>query len=266
MSRARHDRQDVFSESLFADTRLPVRGLSVTLPDRHRLARHSHPWAQLVYAERGSMHVSTPAATWLVPPTRAIWVPAGTVHELTMRGAVAMRTLYLAPDLASSLSSTCHALQVCALLRELVLHIVGVGALAAGTAAHQHLAQVLVGLLDAGTAGPPALPLPQDPRARRLARHIAANPGAASDLPALTAGAGASLRTLQRLFAAETGLALEAWRTRARMQHAMARLSAGGSVTQAALDAGYRSLSAFIGAFRREFGMTPGEVRAHRER
>src|SRR3954453_2716201 len=75
----------------------PVRGLAVTYPDGHWLNLHIHPWAQLVYAASGVMQVSTPAATWLVPPTRAIWVPGGVPHAIRMRGAVAMRTLYLSP-------------------------------------------------------------------------------------------------------------------------------------------------------------------------
>ncbi|HEX2816392.1 MAG TPA: AraC family ligand binding domain-containing protein, partial [Phenylobacterium sp.] len=74
----------------------PVRGLAVTYRDGHVLDRHTHPWAQLVYAASGVMRIATPTATWLTPPTRAIWVPAGTAHEIEMRGTVAMRTLYLA--------------------------------------------------------------------------------------------------------------------------------------------------------------------------
>ena len=74
-------------------------------------------------------------------------------------------------------------------------------------------------------------------------------------------GAGASLRTLQRLFLAQTGLSLEAWRGRARMQQAVVALSAGAPVTEAALDAGYQSASAFIAAFKRAFGVTPSRYR-----
>src|ERR1044072_5697353 len=75
----------------------PVRGLAATYRDGHVLDRHTHPWAQLVYAASGVMRVATPTAAWLTPPTRAIWVPGGTPHEIEMRGTVAMRTLYPAP-------------------------------------------------------------------------------------------------------------------------------------------------------------------------
>ena len=88
-----------------------------------------------------------------------------------------------------------------------------------------------------------------------------AEPAATASLSELARGAGASLRTLQRLFLAETGLSLEAWRGRVRMQQAVVSLSAGAPVTQAALDAGYRGASAFIAAFKRAFGVTPSRYR-----
>ncbi len=240
----------------------PVRGLAQTFPDGHRLDRHTHRWAQLVYAARGVMRVATPDAAWLVPPTRAIWVPGGTPHEIEMRGTVAMRTLYLAPAAPDERLAACRAIEVAPLLRELILHIVRIGMLDADDLSHARLEGLLVDLLAAGETAPLELPLPRDPRARRLADAILAEPGAAAGLAELAAGAGASLRTLQRLFQAEVSLPLETWRHRARMQQAVVSLSNGASVTAAALDCGYQSPSAFIAAFKRTFGATPARYRA----
>ncbi len=238
----------------------PIRGLAVTYRDGHRLDRHTHPWAQLVYAASGAMRVVTPTATWLVPPTRAIWVPGGTPHEIEMRGAVAMRTLYLAPAGDTRLAA-CRAIEVAPLLRELILHIVRIGMLDAEDPGHARMEGLLVDLLAAGETAPLELPLPVDPRARSFAARLLAEPGASTSLAAMARGAGASLRTLQRLFLAETGLSLDAWRGRARMQQAVVCLSSGAPVTVAALECGYQSVSAFIAAFRRQFGQTPGRYR-----
>ena len=41
-----------------------------------RLDTHMHREAQLVYAAKGTMQVTTPKGRWLVPPDRAVWVPA----------------------------------------------------------------------------------------------------------------------------------------------------------------------------------------------
>ena len=122
---------------------------------------------------------------------------------------------------------------------------------------------LLVDLLAAAETAPLELPLPSDARAVSFARRLMAEPGATASLADLARGSGALLRkTLQRLFQAQTGLSLEAWRARVRMQQAVVALSAGAPVTEAALDAGYQSASAFIAAFKRAFGVTPARYRA----
>ena len=65
-------------------------------PDE-RIARHAHRKHQLVYAVQGVMVVQAPAGQWVVPPTRAIWMPAGTVHSIRCIGAVHMRVTSRAP-------------------------------------------------------------------------------------------------------------------------------------------------------------------------
>lgn len=245
-----------------ADDGFPVRGLAVTYRDGARLDRHTHPWGQLVYAASGTMQVATPSAAWLAPPTRAIWIPGGVPHEIAMRGTVAMRTLYLAPSVEDARLSGCRAIEVAPLLKELILHIVRLGMLDSNDPAHARMEGLLVDLLAAAETVPLELPLPSDPRAKAFADRLLAYPGHEEVLGAMTRGSGASLRTLQRLFVAETGLSLDAWRGRVRMQQAVVSLSNGAPVSEAALDAGYQSPSAFIAAFKRAFGVTPARWRA----
>ena len=77
-------------------------------------------------------------------------------------------------------------------------------------------------------------------------------------LDALAKGAGAGVRTLERLFVKETGMTFRRWRQRARLLAALHRLAAGEPVTSTALSVGFRSTSAFIAMFRRSLGTTPG--------
>jgi AraC-like DNA-binding protein len=238
-----------------------VRSLGETHPAGGRIARHQHPWGQLAYAISGVMHIATPTALWLTPPTRAVWIPPGRPHEITMQGATAMRTLYIDPQSAERLPTQEAVFEVVPLLRELILHILGVGMLGPGEASHERLAGLLIDLLVAARTQDLSLPLPRDRRALAMADRIQADPAESANLTALARTAGASLRTLQRLFPAETGLTLEAWRQKARLIAGAASLSAGAPVTAAALDCGYESPSAFITAFKRQFGVTPGRFR-----
>src|ERR1700675_4996912 len=59
-----------------------------------RLDTHMHREAQLVYAARGTMQVTTPKGRWLVPPDRAVWVPARLEHSIDVLADIDMRTLY----------------------------------------------------------------------------------------------------------------------------------------------------------------------------
>ena len=235
-----------------------VRSLACTYRDGHVLPAHRHAWAQLVYACSGVLHVTTAGRVWFVPPTRAIWIPHGVEHSIAVRGEAALRTLYLAPERADGVAGEVAALEVAPLLRELILHVVAVGMLDPAQAADARLAGVLVDLVRGARRVDLALPLPRDPRALRLVERLRAAPAEKVALESLARRAGASLRTLQRRVTEETGLTLEAWRQKARLVHSAAALAAGASVTEAALDSGYESPSAYIAAFRRQFGVTPG--------
>jgi AraC-like DNA-binding protein len=235
-----------------------VRSAATTYPDGWRLDRHDHPWGQLAFCNSGVMRVTSDAAAWLSPPTRAIWLPAGAPHEIVMQGEVASRFLYVAPELAAPLPRAPRVLEVVPLLRELILHILRIRMLDPRRPEHDRLAGLLIDLLLVARPLDLALPLPRDRRALAMAERIQADPAESANLTALAREAGASLRTLQRLFPTETGLTLEAWRQKARLIAGAASLSAGAPVTGAALDCGYESPSAFITAFKRQFGVTPG--------
>jgi AraC-like DNA-binding protein len=239
-----------------------VRSLAVTLRAGAKLGEHRHPWAQLVFACSGVMRVSTSAETWLTPATRAIWLPPGVIHRIEILGEVAMRTVYIAPERAASIPDAPTTLEIAPLLRELILHITRIGMLAPDRPEDDRLAGVLVDLIRQARREDLGLPMPADPRARALALHLQSAPEQIVGLSHLAQTSGASLRTLQRIFPRETGLTLEAWRQKARLINSVVRLTSGASVTAAALDSGYQNVGAFIDAFSRQFGSTPGRYGA----
>ncbi|PIC01361.1 helix-turn-helix transcriptional regulator [Caulobacter sp. X] len=234
-----------------------VRTLAATFYAGTTLGAHRHAWGQLVFAASGVMRVTTEAAAWTIPPTRAIWLPAGVPHAIVVQGEVALRTLYIDRPRSDPLPKAPEALEVAPLLRELILHILAIGMLAPDRPEHDRLAGLLVDLLISARREDLSLPLPRDARALRVAEIWRRDPADGRALADIAREAGASLRTLQRLFPAETGLSLEAWRQKARLIHAVTRLSAGVSVTETALDCGYQSPAAFAEAFTRRFGVSP---------
>jgi AraC-like DNA-binding protein len=122
------------------------------------------------------------------------------------------------------------------------------------------LGAVAIDRIAASRMLPLNLPLPRDPRAVRIAERLRAEPSCDLDLPQLARDAGASARTMQRLFLVETGLRFSEWRQRLRLLHGASLLGAGRSVTDAGVDAGYSGTSAFSAAFRKHFGVTPSQL------
>ncbi len=203
------------------------------------------------------MTIRTDDGTWVVPTRRAVWIPTSIPHTITMSGAVAMRTLYLKPRLAKSLPRKCCVVHVSALLKELILYACSLGSLDKRSRPQGHLIHVIVNQLAAIELVPLQLPNPSDPRASRLARLLLKDPGDRRTLKELCKASGASKRTMERLFLADTGMTFAKWRQQLRLMRAMQLLAEGAQVTRAALESGYSTPSAFIAMFRKALGTKP---------
>ena len=56
------------------------------MPPGTRFDWHTHEDHQLAWAASGVLTVLTADATWVLPPTRALWIPAGLPHETASDG------------------------------------------------------------------------------------------------------------------------------------------------------------------------------------
>ena len=218
---------------------------------------HSHPRAQLVYASEGVMRVSTQTGVWLIPPQRGLLIAPGVVHEVAMLSNVNMRTLYIEAAAASGFGPGCRVIEVTRLLRELILALIeepieyplpGRGA---------HLAALILSEIVAAATVPIAIPWPRDRRLVAVCEAIMAAPGAARTIEEWAGDAGASGRTLMRLFPKETGLRYRQWVQQVHLADAFCRLARGDGVGEIAQALGYASPSAFTTMFRRILGKTP---------
>lgn len=222
-----------------------------------RIPPHRHPHAQLIHAAAGVMTVETGDGIWVVPPERAVWVPEGVTHAIRMTGAVEMRTLYLRGDVAPIESTHCCVVQVSKLLRAGILRCLAFAQPYPPEGSEARLAAVIVDEIRVAETAPLHLPMPGDPRARRIAEALREEPGDPRRLAEWARAAGASERTLERQFRAEVGMTFGAWRQQARLLRALEVLAGGESVTSAALEVGFETPSAFIAMFRRAMGTTP---------
>lgn len=237
---------------------ISVRSLALTYPSGYRVPPHSHEWPQLVFAASGVLTVTTARGAWVVPPLRAVWAPAGVRHQLDATGEVALRTLYLRPDRAPVLAADCAVIHVAPLLRELILDVVELGVLYDREPTHEARLSLLGELMRRARQTPLSAPLPRDPRALVAAERVLARPAADETLEQLAAGCGASPRTLERIFRAETGLSFGRWRQQTRLLGALRLLGAGHPVGRVAERVGYSSASAFVAMFTRTLGRPPG--------
>jgi AraC-like DNA-binding protein len=236
----------------------PVTTLTYDFLNGHVIPQHFHQEDQLVYACRGVMTVRTGEGTWVVPAQRAVWIPARTPHSIVMAGAVSMRTLYLRARMVLRLPRACCVVNVSPLLQELILHACRFPKLSRRTRTQSRLIDFIVDQLEAVQSVPLQLPTPSDPRAARVAEVLFRDPSDQSALAQICKKAGASKRTIERIFQMETNLTLGKWRQQLRLMRSLQLLAAGEKITHAALEAGYSTPSAFIAMFRKTLGTTPG--------
>ena len=233
------------------------------LVHRERIDWHDHDVHQLAYPIRGVLQVSTGRGTWVVPPNRAVWIPAGVAHAHQAHGRTEMRSLIFDAALNPLAVDRPTVLTVGPLLREVIRALSDGSGVAASH--RYHLEQVALHELREVKALPLCLPTPADSRLRALCRLLEADPADGRTLSELGREVGAAERTLSRLFREQTGISFPQWRGQLRLHHALALLATGRPVTRVAADCGYRSPSAFIEAFRAAFGTTPGRYMSSHE-
>lgn len=223
----------------------------------HWVTPHRHLRAQLLYAVSGVMQITTVVGSWIVPPNRAVWVPANIGHDVRMSGDVAIRTLYVDPPRRARLPRLCTVVEVSPLLRELILALLDEPVAYDPKGRGGLIASLILRELHTMAVAPLHLPIPDDSRLARLCDSLIRRPNSEATLETLAAAAGASVRTIARLFRSETGLSFRHWRQQARLIEALKLLGGGESVGRVAEKVGYRSASAFSAMFRRALGREP---------
>ncbi len=225
------------------------------MPVGRVFSRHVHERHQLVWAASGVVATEISGRQWVLPPSRALWVPAGVPHATSASTHAVLRSVYVDPDRTAIGWTGPTPVAATPLVAELVTRLDD----ALPPAQRRRTEAVLLDVLarvEVATLGPP---MPEDPRALDVARALAADPVDPRTLEQWGRQVGASARTLARAFRKDTGMGFGRWRTEARLRASLPLLASGEPVARVAGRVGYESVSAFVAAFRGATGVTPGD-------
>lgn len=245
----------------YPDLPRPLVARIETLPPGSLTPWHGHSWWQLTWAISGVVNLQTRHASYMAPPQRAILIPPRIEHQAWNASHTEMRSLYVANDLMGwAPADRCKVLEISPLVRELIVAFSALPPDFQVEGPNERLIAVLIDCL----AGLPEvafdLQMPEDPRLARICESLQTHPDDTRTMAEWGRVAGVSERSLARLFLTQTGMSFGEWRQRLRLLLALTALERGEKVSNVALDAGYASASAFIAAFRRNFGVTPSAM------
>jgi len=215
---------------------------------------HTHEDHQLAWAPSGVLTVRTGLNAWVLPPTRALWIPAGIPHEALSAGNATMRAVYLRPERCPVRWQACTPVAAGPLLAEIIGYLEDPSL---DRQKRAHGESMLVDLLEPVTLATIEVRMPIEERAKAVAQALSDDPSDARTLADWGRDVGASERTLARAFLTGTGLPFGHWRALLRLRAATVALATGEPVTNVARKVGYESTSAFVAAFRRVTGSTP---------
>jgi AraC-like DNA-binding protein len=227
--------------------------------------RHEHRKAQLIMALRGLVTCEVAKGLWMVPPQCALWIPGGLEHSVRGVGQVALYVLFVEPDAATALPQECCTVAIAPLLRELVIAVAKLPPLYDVDGPQGRLTRTMLDELSGAPVERLHLPLPSDPRLRRIADALTADPSDRATIGEWARRVAMSERTLFRLIHREIGMSFGRWRQQFHIMVALERLARGDAVQLVAFDLGYESASAFITMFKKVLGAPPGKYLAARQ-
>jgi AraC-like DNA-binding protein/mannose-6-phosphate isomerase-like protein (cupin superfamily) len=223
----------------------------------HAFDWHHHLRGQFFCVESGVVHVHTEHGAWMLPPQRAGWMPPGERHMVTVSGSMSGWGAFIAPDIDHGLPDVACVMGTTELMRALVRRASEWTWEKQLEPEQERLMAVLLDEMRRAPRQSLYLPMPQDRRLLRIAQAVLEQPQDNRGLADWATWAGLSVRSLSRLFRAETALSFAQWRQQARLSRGLEHLAEGMPVAAVADALGYISVSAFVAMFRRNFGQPP---------
>lgn len=236
---------------------LAVTGVVQRYPAGHVVPAHRHRRGHLLYAIEGVLLVEADSGQWLVPPTAAVWLRPEVVHRITATVPVCVHGIFIDQALVAALPVQDCVLHITPLARELIAALVQRPQQPIPQPRDTLMGTLLVEELKAVAPLPFYLPWPEDAQMRRLCQALVQAPQEQASAEDWAQRLAMSSKTLQRRFLKSTGMNLGQWRQKMRLMASVELLLQGRPITQAALESGYESHSAYSVAFKKQFGCSP---------
>ena len=237
-----------------------------TLEALEKSPRHNHQKAQLLFTVRGVLNCEVEDAVWIVPPQCAVWIPGGLPHIVFGSGEVECLSLFIEPPEAPNLPSACCTITVSPFFRQLLMRANALPELYDVDGPDGRIVSVIFDELAVAPVEDLRLPIPSDPRLKKLADLLIAAPADHATVAEWASRVALSERSLSRLLAEEVGMSFGRWRRQLHVVLALRQLSAGQSVQAVAMDLGYESASSFVTMFRKMVGKPPSRYLLERLR
>lgn len=220
---------------------------------------HSHERNQVVYATKGVVSVTTETGSYVIPPQRALWIPAKMPHMATSRTDVTLKTLYIDSGSRQGLPTECRVFSVSELLKALINQAVNFPVLYDLDSREGRIMHLLLDEIEMMPVDKLSIPMPHDRRLARICQQFMRDPAQNQSLDEWSHDAGMSRRTFTRLFRQQTQLSFANWCQQVRLLEALSRLATGVPITTVSYDVGYSSTSAFTSVFHKTFGVPPSK-------
>lgn len=212
---------------------------------------HTHPFHQLLYAVEGTACVEVGNVRYFLPPQRAAWISAGTLHRTTIPNVVSA-SVFLHPRLMPKQVEAIRILAAPPLLQEMVKYAARWHAKERGKDPQRDLYFRTFAMLCAEWLKeemPYWLPSCDHPQIVQALEFTQQHLQEATVQQASSAAA-MSIRTFRRYFTQEMGMSWRDYVTKLRLLRAMELLAQPGArVIEVAGAVGFDSPSAFSKAF-----------------
>ena len=235
----------------------PMTVRAQSIPARHYFPEHAHRWNQVAYAISGVLTVAVKGRSFAISPEQAVWLPTGLVHRVGSLLGAEFRSLWIAEEAGAGLPQSPTVFSVSPLLQALIVEAAEIEGEDNADGYVGRVTDLILDQLRRAKSLPGALPWPRGGSLAVMCEALYADPVDPRGPEEWGQELGMSGRTLARRFEAELGMSLRSWRRRLRLFKAIELLGGGLGVTQAAMELGYGSTSAFVYAFRTEMGCSP---------